>query len=268
MTDESVLEVERDGDVATLRLNRPKQFNALNRELLERLGEVTSQLAHDGGVRAVVMTGAGKAFCAGGDLSAMQGEEAGETSRRVSRLAGAFHEAIIDIRTMDKAVIAAVNGPAVGGGFSLALACDLRVVASTAYLKVAYTANGLAMDGGGSWSLPRLGGRGRATRLAFLDEEITPERAVELGLAARVVEPGDLAQTVGELADRMAGMPVETIGRTKRRFNRAFDNSLERHLEEERRAIAASATSPEGQEGIEAFLEKREPDYRGADSGE
>ncbi|MFB6350274.1 MAG: enoyl-CoA hydratase/isomerase family protein [Bradymonadaceae bacterium] len=262
---DSVLDYEHNGDVVTIRLDRPKRFNALNRDLLAALRERTREAAHDDGVRAVVVTGTDPAFCAGGDLGAIREEGAEELGPEFHHLAGVFHEAIVEIRTMDKAVVGAINGPAVGGGLSLALVCDVRLIAEGAYLRVGYTSNGLTLDGGGSWALPRLIGLGRASEMAMFDDEVPPDEAVELGLGSRVVDADDLAEEARELAERFADMPTETVGRTKRLFNRAFDNSLERHLEEERRAIATSADSPEGREGIEAFLEKRQADYRDLD---
>jgi 2-(1,2-epoxy-1,2-dihydrophenyl)acetyl-CoA isomerase len=165
---------------------------------------------------------------------------------------------------MSRGVVCALEGPAAGGGLSLALACDLRVMARGAFLKVGYVANGLSLDGGGSHALPRLVGLSRATELALLDEPVDAQRSLELGLVHRLADDDDCLDTAIALADRLASMPLGSIGRTKRLFVRAFDNSLERHLDEERRAIAAAADSLEGREGVGAFLDKREPDYRRA----
>lgn len=262
---DDVLEYERDGEIATIRLNRPKRFNALNRELLADLRQVTTEIARNDEIRATIVTGTGPAFCAGGDLNAIRDEGTEDLASEFHHLAGVFHESIVDLRTMDKAVVGAINGPAVGGGLSLALVCDVRLIAEGAYFRVGYTSNGLTLDGGGSWALPRLIGLGRATELAFFDEEVHGGEAVEMGLATKVVAHDELDEEAYGLAERFADMPTGTLGRTKRLYNRAFDNSLERHLEEERRAIAESAGSAEGQEGIEAFLEKREADFRDPD---
>lgn len=265
MADDSVVEIQRDGEIATVRLNRPGRYNTFNVELVEGLKESMFDVALDDDVRAVILTGNGKAFCAGGDLQSITEASPDHPSHGFHRLAGVFHEAIVEIRTMAKAVVAAVNGLAVGGGFSLAVACDFRVLSTDAYLKVGYTSNGLTMDGGGSFSLPRLVGLGQATELALLDDKVGPQKAVDIGLAHRAVEPDKLMDRSRELAGRLADMPTETLGRTKRLLNRSFDNSLEQQLETERREIAAAADSPDGREGVDAFLNKREPDYRQGD---
>ncbi len=262
MSDDSPLTLERDGDLATITLDRPDHLNSLDEDLLERLQAVTTEVGRDDAIRVVVITGAGKAFCAGGDLRVLQETSPEDPGEAFYRYAGIFHDAIVQIRSMSKAVLAAINGPAVGGGFSLALACDLRLISSAAYLRVGYTSSGLTFDGGGSFMLPRLVGLGRATEMAFLDEEIAPDDAEEYGLVNRVVAPNELQSEAQQTAERLAAMPTEALGRMKRLYTRSFDSSLEEHLERERRAIAACAGSEEGQEGIQAFLEKRQPNFR------
>lgn len=259
--DTVVLDVH--GDIAVVRLNRPSKFNALNRDLLESLHETMADLAVDDSVRAVVLTGQGRAFCAGGDLKAVDEIAPGEPGRPLYRLAGRFHEAVKEIRTMPKAVLGAINGPAAGGGFSLALACDLRVMSEDAYMMLAYVSNGLSVDGGGSFALPRLVGLSNAMELALLDEKVSATRALELGLTNRVVDADAFDDEVMAMAERLAALPTGSVGRTKRLFNMSFDNALEKQLEEERRHISEAGNSAEGREGIDAFLEKRKPDYRG-----
>ncbi len=261
MTDELVI-VERDGDIATVRLNRPHKYNAMNQALLDALHRAMDELGFDESIRAVVLTGEGRAFCAGGDLKAINEAEPDQPGRAFWRLAGRFHEAVKEIRSMPKPTIAAINGPAAGGGFSLALSCDLRVMAESAILKIGYIENGLSMDGGGSFTLPRLVGLGRALELALLDEKIDAARALDLGLVNRVVADDELAEATNELADRLAGMPTEALGRAKRLLNASFENGLEAQLEMERREISAAGNSEEGREGMTAFFEKRKPNYR------
>ncbi|QDG50522.1 enoyl-CoA hydratase/isomerase family protein [Persicimonas caeni] len=261
MSDDAVI-ISRKRDIATLRLNRPAKYNALNQDLLDRLHGAAAELAFDDDVRAVVLTGEGKAFCAGGDLKEINEDEPDQPGRAFWRLAGRFHEAVKELRAMAKPTIAAINGPAAGGGFSLALACDLRVMSDAAFLKIGYIANGLSIDGGGSFSLPRLVGMGRAMEIAFLDEKISAERALEIGLVNRVASADELDNVAHELANRLAEMPTGALGRAKRLFNASFQNTLERQLELEREAIAEAGNSDEGREGMNAFLEKREPQYR------
>lgn len=164
---------------------------------------------------------------------------------------------------MPKPTLAAINGPAAGGGFSLALACDLRVMAESAILKIGYVENGLSIDGGGSYSLPRLVGLGRAIEIAFLDEKIDAERALDIGLVNRVVADDELGEAAHQVADRLAQMPTGALGRAKRLLNASFENSLEAQLEMERHEITAAGNSEEGREGMAAFFEKRKPNYRG-----
>jgi 2-(1,2-epoxy-1,2-dihydrophenyl)acetyl-CoA isomerase len=259
---ESPILVDIDRDVATVRLNRPNKYNALNKELLEELHETMTRLSFDDAIRAVVLTGEGRAFCSGGDLKVIQENDPDQPGRGFWRLAGRFHEAIKEIRSMAKPTIAAINGPAAGGGFSLALACDLRIMADNAFLKIGYIENGLSIDGGGSFTLPRLVGLGRAIEIAFLDEKIGAERAVELGLATRITPADQLSKAVAELADRLAEMPTGALGRAKRLMSASFEHPLELQLELERTAISEAGNSEEGREGMSAFLEKRRPKYR------
>ena len=260
--------VQREADVGVVRLNRPDKFNAISRGLADGMDEAFAEFAADDGIRAVVLTGNGPAFCAGGDLGWIWEQAEGNPRPVFYELAGRFHEAILKLRNMPKAVVAAINGPAVGGGFSLALACDLRLISKGAYLKVGYTSSGLTLDGGGSFALPRIVGQGRAMELVALDEKVSPSDAHEWGLVNRLVGESDLTEEALEMADRLAGQPCEAIARTKRLFNRSFEHSLERHLEAERRQIAESAETAEGREGIEAFLERREADFRRAGADE
>lgn len=254
--------VERDNDIAIVRLNRPTKYNALNQDLLDRLHTVATELAFDDAIRAVVLTGQGKAFCAGGDLKAVNEAEPEHPGRAFWRLAGRFHEAVKELRGMAKPTIAAINGPAAGGGFSLALACDLRVMSDAAFLKLGYVGNGLSIDGGGSFSLPRLVGMSKAMEIAFLDEKISAEQALDIGLVNRVAKSDELEEATLELANRLAEMPTGALGRAKRLLNASFQNTLERQLELEREAIAQAGNSEEGREGMAAFFEKRDPQYR------
>ena len=261
MSDQPVI-VERDDDIATIRLNRPAKYNALNRELLEGFHAAVTELSFDEQIRAVVLTGAGKAFCGGGDLEAINDADPEHPGRGFWRLAGRFHEAVKELRAMAKPTIAAINGPAAGGGFSLALACDLRLMADAAFLKLAYVENGLSIDGGGSFTLPRLVGLARAMEIAFLDEKISADKALDLGLVNRVVGGDALLESTHQLADRLAAMPTAALGRAKRLLNASFQNSLEQQLELERAEISAAGNSEEGREGMAAFFEKRKPIYR------
>lgn len=259
----TTVDVKREGEVAYVNLDRPEQFNAIDDRLAGDLREAMLKVWNDRSVRAVVLSGAGKAFCGGGDLERIK--EAGEQTGMgpvFYDVAGAFHESITAIRRMPKAVIASINGPAAGGGFSLALACDYRVMSQSAFMQLAYTSHGLSIDGGGTFTLPRLVGLSNAMKIALFDDRMLPQDCVELGLVHESVPADELDERAGALASRFAAMPVEVIGRTKRLFNRSFDSSLEQQLEAERTELARAGNHAEGVEGIASFLEKRKPDYR------
>ena len=258
--------VERHGPVAVVTLNQPKVFNAFDEPTIEALWKEMRALARDDSAGGVVLAGAGKAFCAGGNLSAvvaMQPDRPGEGFYQVATL---FHQCVQEIRTMPKAVIAAIHGPAAGGGFSLALACDLRVMAESAFLQQAYTSNGLSLDGGGTFTLPRLVGLARALEIALLDDRLSSSRALELGLVTKVVPDGAALTEAIALADRLARMPRQALGRVKALLNESFDSSLERQMERERLALSDCANGAEGREGLNAFLQKRKPDFVAARS--
>lgn len=256
------VDYEIDGEVGRLTLNRPDRFNAIDPGLAEGLTDALDALGGDDDVRVVVLAGAGSSFCAGGDLGYIRqtSEETAESA--IYGLAGQFHEAIHRVRDLSKAVVAKVDGPAAGGGFSLALACDLRIMSTEAYMQVGYTGAGLSMDGGGSFFLPRIVGLGCAMELVGRNQRIDAERAEEIGLANAVADGDSIDELVEEWVADLVEKPTGAIGRMKRLFNRSFDRSLERQLEEERRSIAEAVNSPEGREGIAAFLEKREADFR------
>jgi 2-(1,2-epoxy-1,2-dihydrophenyl)acetyl-CoA isomerase len=251
--------VSREGSLAIMTLNRPDRLNAFDVPRIHTMWNCMAALGRDSDVRVVVLTGAGRAFCAGGDLAAMMKDEPVRPGDRFLELAAVFHQFVLEIRTMPKPVIAAINGPAAGGGFSIALACDLRLISESAYLQQAYTTSGLCIDGGGTFSLPRLVGLARALEISMLDERIEASRALELGLVTRVLPDEDLLPEAKALAGRLAKKAVGNLGRVKRLFNMSHGSSLERQLERERQGLADSANSPEGREGVRAFLEKRRP---------
>jgi 2-(1,2-epoxy-1,2-dihydrophenyl)acetyl-CoA isomerase len=250
--------LRKEDEVAHLTLNRPEAFNALNLEVMDVLGRHLIGLAMDDAVRAIVITGEGRAFCAGGDLKWML-DFPGGLEPGLHALAAPFHQAVVEIRRMSKPVIAAVNGVAAGGGFSLALACDFRVMAKGARFVQAYTSNGLCIDGGGTFNLPRLVGVARALEIAAFDQPITPDQALEWGLATKVVEDAQVLEEAGAMARQLAQRSIHSLGLVKRLFNDSFSTSLETQLEHERDGIRACGGHPDGAEGMRAFTEKRKP---------
>jgi len=208
----------------------------------------------------VVICGRGKAFCAGGDLKYVLGHPTGAAAAFHS-LAGQFHLAILEIRRMPKPVVAAIQGIAAGGGFSLALACDFRVMETGAALKQAYTSAGLSIDGGGTFVLPRLVGLARALEIAAFDQPIPADKAYQWGLATRVVPAGEGLGAAIELAQRVGHRSLNSFAISKRLLTDSFDTAFERQLEQERRLLSAAADHPDGQEGLRAFVQKRKPKF-------
>jgi len=258
--------VSTENEIATITLNRPDAYNAFDATLMEPFARIVTELATDDAVRAVVVTGAGKAFCAGGDLKTISSHPSGPPSA-LHRLAGLFHVTITEVRRMAKPVIAAVNGVAAGGGFSLALAADFRVMARSAVLRCAYPSVGLCVDGGGTWTLPRLVGLHRALEIAALDAPIPAEKALAWGLATSVVDDGVALENALEMALGLLRRSGHSFACTKRLLLHSFETPLEVQLEHERHAIQACGAHPDGVEGMQAFVEKREPVFGRARPG-
>jgi 2-(1,2-epoxy-1,2-dihydrophenyl)acetyl-CoA isomerase len=246
-----------DGIAAVL-LNRPEVFNTFNMELVESFAAMLISLAADQEVRGVVISGEGKAFSAGGDLRYALGFPQG-AAVAFHELAGRFHQAVLEIRRMPKPVIAAVDGVAAGGGFSLALACDFRVMAESAVLRQAYTSSGLCIDGGGSFALPRLVGLAKAMEIMAFDRPISAEQAMAWGLATKVVPDGTALEEATIMARELARGSLNAFGWSKKLLTDSFHTSFETHLERERRGLSTCAAHPEGLEGLRAFTEKRKP---------
>jgi 2-(1,2-epoxy-1,2-dihydrophenyl)acetyl-CoA isomerase len=246
--------------IATIRFNRPAAFNAFDRDMITSLADTLAELAKDTDVEGVIMTGEGKAFCAGGDLKWLA--ESGKSyGAMFHSLAARYHLAILEVRRMPKPVIAAINGLAAGGGFSLALACDFRVMDSSAILRQAYTSNGLSIDGGGTYSLPRMVGLARSMEIAAFDHPIPSQLALAWGLVTDVVPDGHSLKKSVEMIQEICRRPVSSFAASKRLFIDSFNTSFERQLEKEREFLAGCADHPNGKEGIEAFLQKRKPCY-------
>lgn len=252
------VKVERDAGIARVLLHRAEVLNALNLDLAQGLVDALEGLALDNEVRVVIVTGEGRGFCAGGDLGWALHQPNGAAAA-IHQLAANFHRAIVEIRHMGKPVIAAINGVAAGAGFSLSLACDFRVMARNAVLRQAYSSAGLCIDGGGTFTLPRLVGAARALEIATLDPTINAEQALQWGLVHRLADEGEALSTALDLARDLQTRSISSFAQTKALLNRAFETPLEEQLEREREAIVACAASPDGQEGIRAFTEKRRP---------
>ena len=248
----------RDGAVLTITLNRPEVFNAFNRELHAALAGALDDAAAPE-VRAVVITGAGRGFCAGQDLKEFQ--EAPGSIRE--RLEETYHPNIRRIRALEKPVIASVNGPCAGAGLSLAAACDIRIAADAATFVPGFVGIGLIPDSGGSWFLHRLLGFARAFEWMTSNRRLTAAEAHAWGLVSEVVELESLPGRAAELAGEYAALPTKAIVMTKRLFEHAYTASLEEQLALEAELQQAATGTADFAEGVTAFLENRPPVFRG-----
>lgn len=252
------IHLEREGNTAVVYLDRPEAYNAFNLEMITRLADLLAGIALDRKTKGVVITGRGKAFCAGGDLrwATSYGEHHGAAFHE---LAARYHMAIQEIRRMPKPVVAAVNGIAAGGGFSLALACDFRVMERHASLRQAYTSSGLSIDGGGTYSLPRMVGLARSLEIAAFDRPISSDQALSWGLVTEIVDQGHGLSRALEMAKELEGRALSSFAASKKLLTDAFDTSFEAQLEKERDLLSQCADDPNGREGLAAFVEKRKP---------
>lgn len=259
---EPVVRYEKSGGVARIALDRPKSLNAVNFQLAEELYSVLVEADHDDAVRAAILTGAGKAFCGGGDLPAFR-ENLPHADRFLKRLTSAFHLCIQQIVRMRKPVVAAVNGAAAGGGLGLALAPDLAVAAESAKFAMAYTAIGATPDGGTTYFLQRAIGLRRAAEMTLLNRALTAREALAWGLVNEVVPDDELEDRARAVAERLAAGPTAAFAASKRLLWQGFARPLDEQMEEESRAMAASGATADFAEGVVAFLEKRKANFRG-----
>ena len=249
---------ERDGAVLTITLNRPEVFNAFNAALHAALFAALEEAAAPE-VRAVVLTGAGRGFCAGQDLKEFQ-EAPGSIGDRLEQT---YHPNIRAIRALEKPVLAAVNGPCAGAGLSLACACDIRIASDAATFVPGFVGIGLIPDSGGSFFIHRLLGFARAFEWMSSNRKLTAAEAQAWGLVSEVVPADELAARAAELAATWAAAPTRAIGMTKRLFDHAYDASLEEQLALEAELQQEATGTADFAEGVQAFLEKREPRFSG-----
>lgn len=256
----AVLLAETSGGVLTLTLNRPERLNAITGELLDALTEALRAAADDDGVRAVILTGAGRAFCSGQDLKWAAERGDGIDIRR--ELGEHYTPAIKAIRELPKPVIAAVNGTAAGAGFSLTLPCDLRIAAESATFVMAFVRIGLIPDAASTYFLPRLIGPARAAELMMLGDAIDSQRAHQIGLVSRVVPDPELLPAARQIAQRLASGP-RSLAFIKEALRLSAANDLEAQLGVEERLQEQAAGTEDFFEGVGAFLQKRPPSFRG-----
>jgi 2-(1,2-epoxy-1,2-dihydrophenyl)acetyl-CoA isomerase len=253
------VETQRDGAVLTITLNRPDVLNAFNAAMHEALAGALEEAA-DSSVRAVVLTGAGRGFCVGQDLTEFR-ESPGDIG---DRLRGNYHPNVLAIRRLEKPVIAAVNGAAAGAGLSIACACDLRIASDAASFVPAFINIGLVPDSGGTFFIAHLLGYARAFEWMASGRRLTAAEAHGWGLVSEVVEADALPSRTAELAAEWAAKPTRGVGMTKRLFSQALENTLEEQLELEAELQTAATQTADFREGVDAFLEKRDPNFSGA----
>ena len=248
--------VTRDGPVATITLNRPEVYNATNAELAAALAESVRGCSEDAGVGVIVVTGAGKGFCAGGDMkAAWQAVSSGRDPRPFfAEVTGSLHRAVLGLVRAPQPVIATVNGAVGGIGMSLVAACDVRLAAANAKFKTAYTTIGLVPDGGWTATVARLVGRTRASELLLLDPVLDAQRALAAGLVHEVVADAELTARAAELANRLARGARNAVANAKALLTASLLPDLEAVLEREQAAILERCASPEFRERLAAFI--------------
>jgi 2-(1,2-epoxy-1,2-dihydrophenyl)acetyl-CoA isomerase len=263
----NTLKIEIDGaGIGTLTLDRPDAFNAMSPEMIGELTVAFAWLADRAPLRALIVTGSGKAFCAGGDVTwfrkGVEDEEI-DLPSEVRRGAEALHAAIVDLRRIPYPVIAAINGPAAGAGFSLALACDTRIASEAAFLACAYGRIGASPDGGMTYFLPRVVGPSRALELLLEDPNLSAQEALEESLVGAVVAPEVLMTAAREKAGKLAAKAPHYVRMAKLLCGVSIENSLTEHLQLERHGIADSMATEDLRNGVEAFFGGAKPEFHG-----
>lgn len=256
------IQFEVRDNVAYITLNRPEALNSINARMTMELMQATLSLSEDPEVRAVVVSGAGRMFCGGGDLKEFNAQGR-HLPYHLKEMTTYLHAATSRLVRLDAPVIAAVHGNAAGAGMSLACACDIVIAAEGTRFTMAYTRVGLVPDGSSTYFLPRIVGQKRALELALTNRVLSAEEALEWGIVNRIVPEEELLTQAHSLAAQLAAGPTRSFGATKRLFNSGWTETLETQMENESQAIADMARTADSNEGIMAFLEKRTPKFRG-----
>lgn len=257
----NLIEVKIENNVAWIALNRPEVFNSFNREMALQLQTTLDDCNTNSNVRALVLTGNGKAFCAGQDLKEVTDPELNPGFRKI--LEEHYNPIIQKIRTIEKPIIAAVNGVAAGAGANIALACDIVVASEQASFIQAFSKIGLVPDSAGTFFLPRLIGFQKASALMMLGDKVTAPEALTMGMIYKIFPIALFEEEVKTLVENLAQMPTKAIGLTKRLLNQSMHNNLEQQLKLESDLQIEASSSNDYNEGVTAFVEKRKPEFKG-----
>jgi 2-(1,2-epoxy-1,2-dihydrophenyl)acetyl-CoA isomerase len=256
----SIIITEKINQVFLIKLNRPDKFNSFNREMALQLQDALDQAEHDENTRAILLTGEGKAFCAGQDLA----EAIDENGPGIKRIVEEHYNPIVlRIRSIEKPIVCAVNGVAAGAGANIALCCDVVVASQSSSFIQAFSKIGLIPDSGGTFFLPRLIGFQRASALMMLGDKVTSADALAMGMIYKVCADDTLQQDALALANQLSNMPTKGIGYTKRLLNESVFNTFAKQIEREGQVQVDAADTYDYNEGVSAFLQKRKPEFKG-----
>lgn len=255
------IELKIENQIASITLNRPEVFNSFNREMAMLLQKILDECAANKEVRAILITGSGKAFCAGQDLKEVTSAELNPGFKAI--LEEHYNPIISRIRNIEKPIISAVNGVAAGAGANIALACDVVLASENASFIQAFSKIGLIPDSGGTFFLPRLIGFQKASALMMLGDKVTAEEAEKMGMIYKMFPSETFMIEAGKIAATLAQMPTKALGMTKKALNQSLENSLENQLNLESKYQIECAQSEDYSEGVNAFMEKRKPNFKG-----
>lgn len=261
-TQYETLQFEIEQNIARITLNRPEAGNALNKKMAWEFFMVSQECACNPNIRAVILTGAGKLFCGGGDLKELNAQT--DKAAHFREMTAYLHVAVSRFARMNAPLIGAINGTAGGAGFSLVCGCDLAIAVDNAKFTLAYTNAGLTPDGSSTYFLPRIVGTRRAMELAITNRVLTAQEALDWGIINKIVAGDELVNEVNALASKLAAGPTLAFGATKRLLQATFSESLETQMEDESQAIVDMTRTHDAQEGVSAFSEKRKPTFNGS----